>query len=202
MREYNDDIGLDTSLIMIAIPAGFSPQEYLAVEHENAIRHEYRLGLVYAMAGGSDDHSRIAINFLTALNLHLRDGDCQFFSGDVKVNYADIFFYYPDAFVTCDPRDRNDRYVKRYPKLIAEVLSPSTAQFDREEKFQDYTKLDSLEEYVLIAQDEMRVECRRRQGTGSQPWGTEIYGEGDRITLQSIDLEIAIEELYRGTSLI
>jgi Uma2 family endonuclease len=194
---------------MIAIPSGFSPEEYLSLEHENTIRHEYRRGLVYAMAGGSDDHSRIAINFLTVINFHLRDGDCRFFSGDVKVNYADAFFYYPDAFVTCDPRDNSDRYVKRYPKLIAEVLSPSTEKFDRGEKFEDYRQLESLEEYVLIAQDEMQVECRRRVKDGDgEWWETVVYGAGDslrdsfasRVILQSIELEVAIEELYRGVS--
>ncbi|MDA0266815.1 MAG: Uma2 family endonuclease [Cyanobacteria bacterium] len=185
---------------MVAIPTGFSPQDYLVLEQENTIRHEYRRGLVYAMAGGSDDHSRLSINFLTALNLHLGDGDCQFFSGDVKVNYADDFFYYPDAFVTCDSRDRADRYVKRYPTLIAEVLSPSTAQFDRGEKFQDYQSLGTLAEYVLIAQDEMRVECWRRPEPGA-PWQGAVYGVGDRVLLQSIGLEVAISTLYRGVNL-
>lgn len=66
---------------MIALPSSFSPQAYLELESESTIRHEYRQGLVYAMASGSDDHSRIAINFLTALNLHLRDGPCRFFAG-------------------------------------------------------------------------------------------------------------------------
>jgi Uma2 family endonuclease len=185
---------------MIAIPAGFSPQEYLVMEQENAIRHEYRQGLVYAMAGGSDDHSRLSINLLTEINLHLRDSDCQFFSGDVKVNYADDFFYYPDAFVTCDPRDQEDRYVKRYPKLIAEVLSPSTEEFDRGIKFEDYQSLGSLEEYVLISQEEMRVECRRRVASNSGQWKTEIYGVGEQVLLKSIGLEIAIADLYRGVN--
>ena len=193
---------------MIAIPSGFSPEEYLSIEHENTIRHEYRRGLVYAMAGGSDDHSRLGINFLTVINFHLRDGDCQFFSGDVKVNYAGEFFYYPDAFVTCDPRDRSDRYVKRYPKLIAEVLSPATEKFvsealeeDRTDKFEDYRQLESLEEYVLIAQDEMRVECRRRvKDGGGERWETVVYGAGDIVMLQSIELEMAIAELYRGVN--
>jgi Uma2 family endonuclease len=63
---------------MVAIPSGFSPQEYLSLEHDNAIRHEYRRGLVYAMAAGSDNHSRLSINLLTEINLHLRGGDCQF----------------------------------------------------------------------------------------------------------------------------
>ena len=186
---------------MIAIPAGFSPQEYLAMEHENTIRHEYRQGLVYAMAGGSDNHSRLSINLLTEINLHLRNSDCQFFSGDVKVNYADDFFYYPDAFVTCDSRDREDRYVKRYPKLIAEVLSPSTEEFDRGIKFEDYQSLDALEEYVLLSQDEMQVECRRRVASNPGQWETEIYGEGEPVLLKSIGLEIAIADLYRGVSL-
>ena len=194
---------------MIAIPSGFSPEEYLSLEHHNKVRHESRRGLVYAMAGGSDDHSRLAINFLTVINFHLRDGECQFFSGDVKVNYADAFFYYPDAFVTCDPRDRSDRYVKRYPKLITEVLSPSTEKFvsealeeDRTDKFEDYRQLESLEEYVLIAQDEMRVECRRRVKNGAgERWETVVYGAGDLVMLQSIELEVAIAELYRGVSL-
>ncbi|HBE18756.1 MAG TPA: hypothetical protein DEG17_15945 [Cyanobacteria bacterium UBA11149] len=187
---------------MIAIPSGFSPQEYLALENENTIRHEYRYGLVYAMAGGSDNHSRLSINFLTAINLHLGDGDCKFFAIDVKVNYADAFFYYPDAFVTCDARDKNDRYVKRYPKLIAEVLSPATEKFDRGDKFEDYRQIEFLEEYVLIAQDEMRVECRHRVKDGSgEKWETVLYGSGERVMLQSIELEIAIAELYRGVSL-
>ena len=166
---------------MISIPSGFTPQEYLSLEHQSVTRHEYQRGLVYAMVGGSDDHSRIGINLLTVINLHLRDGDCQFFSGDVKVNYKDTFFYYPDAFVTCDPRDREDRYVKRYPKLIAEVLSPSTERFDRNDKFADYQQLESLEEYVLIAQDQMLVECRRRLKEGNtERWETEIYQKGEQ----------------------
>ncbi|MGB6169353.1 MAG: Uma2 family endonuclease [Geitlerinemataceae cyanobacterium] len=187
---------------MVAIPSGFSPQEYLALERETIVRHEYRRGLVYAMAGGSDDHSRLTINFLTAINLHLRAGDCQFFSGDVKVNYADAFFYYPDAFVTCNARDLGDRYVKRYPKLITEVLSLSTEKFDRGDKFEDYRQIESLEEYVLISQDEMQVECRHRVKNGSgERWETVVYGAGDTVIFQSIELELAIEELYRGVSL-
>jgi Uma2 family endonuclease len=181
---------------MIATPSGFSAQEYLALERENAVRHEYRHGLVHAMAGGSDDHSRLSINFLMALHLHLRGSDCQFFSGDVKVNYAETFFYYPDAFVTCDARDRQDRYIKRYPKLIAEVLSPSTEAFDRTDKFHDYQKLKSFKEYVLISQNEMRVECRLAPANDTDGWQTKIYGKGEQVVLESIGLKIAIEDLY------
>ncbi|NET58277.1 MAG: Uma2 family endonuclease [Symploca sp. SIO2E6] len=182
---------------MIAVPNYISPEEYLNIERRNPIRHEYQHGLVYAMAGSTDNHDRITFNFLKAIDNHFGDSsDCRFFSGDVKVNYQDEFYYYPDAFVTCDPRDSNDRYIKRYPKLIAEVLSSSTQAFDSGKKFEDYQKIASLEEYVLISQESQRVECRRR--TATKTWETVIYEGCDRVFLQSIDLEFALTELYRG----
>ena len=101
------------------------------------------------------------------------------------------------AFVTCDPRDRDDRYIKRYPKLIVEVLSPSTKAFDLGEKFEDYQQLNStLEEYVLISQEPRSVECRRR--TSQKTWETTIFQENDKVTLISIDLEFPLSTLYRG----
>lgn len=183
--------------IMIAVPNYINPQEYLAIERQSQIRHEYRRGLVYAMAGGTDNHERLAFNFLKLIDNHLGDStDCRFHSGNVKVNYQEQFYYYPDAFVTCDPRDRQDRYIKRYPKLIAEVLSPSTSAFDCGEKFNDYQQIETLQEYVLIAQESQLVECRRRTPMGD--WETTIYQDGDRVRLESIDLEFAIADLYRG----
>lgn len=182
---------------MLAVPNYISPEEYLDIECQNPIRHEYRCGLVYAMSGGTDNHDRIVFNLLKAIDNHLGAApDCRFFSGNVKVNYQDQFYYYPDAFVTCDPRDRADRYIKRYPKLIAEVLSPSTQAFDQGEKFNDYQQFESLEEYVLISQESQRVECRRR--ISADTWETVVYQTGDRIALKSINLEFAIADLYRG----
>lgn len=182
---------------MIAVPHYIAPKEYLALELQSRIRHEYRRGLVYAMAGGTDNHDRIAFNLLKAIDNHLgADSDCRFYSGNVKVNYRDEFYYYPDAFVTCDLRDRRDRYIKRYPKLVAEVLSTSTEAFDQDEKFEDYQQLDSLQEYVLIFQGIQQVECRRRNEAGR--WDVEVYKAGDRVVLTSLGLELDIAELYRG----
>lgn len=182
---------------MIAVPHYISPQEYLEIERQSPIRHEYRRGLVYAMTGGTDKHDRISFNLLKLIDDRFGDPtDCRFYSGNVKVNYRDELYYYPDAFVTCDPRDRSDRYIKRHPKLIAEVLSSSTQAFDRGEKFEDYKNLESLEEYLLISQDTQRVECRRR--TPENTWETVVYEAGDRVFLKSIDLECAIGQLYRG----
>ncbi|MGD1866965.1 MAG: Uma2 family endonuclease [Phormidesmis sp.] len=183
---------------MIAIPAGFTPQEYLSLERQHTVRHEYRRGLVYAMAGGSDDHSSLAVNLVTEINVHLRGSGCRVLSSDVKVNYAEDFYYYPDVFVTCEPRDDSDRYIKRYPKMICEVLSTSTQKFDRTEKFNDYKLIDTLEEYVLVSQDQMRVECFRLQPDKS--WQLIAFERGEIATFKSIGLEVCVEELYRGTS--
>ncbi len=85
---------------MIAVPNYISADEYLSIERQSPVRHEYRRGLVYAMAGGTDNHDRIALNLLTLINLHLGDSDCRFHSGNVKVNYQEEFSYYLDAFAT------------------------------------------------------------------------------------------------------
>jgi Uma2 family endonuclease len=181
---------------MSAVPNYISPAEYLDIEHQSDIRHEYRRGLVYAMAGGTDNHDRLTFNLLKLIDDHLGSlTDCRFYSGNVKVNYLDEFYYYPDAFVTCDPRDRRDRYIKRYPKLIAEVLSPSTETFDRGEKFSDYQAMASLEEYLLISQDQQQVECRRRIGN---TWETTVYRAGERVELNSLGLDFDMADLYRG----
>jgi Uma2 family endonuclease len=182
---------------MIAIPNYISVEEYLSIERQSQIRHEYRCGLVYAMAGGTDNHDRISFNLLKLIDNHLGDtSDCRFYSGNVKVNHKEEFYYYPDAFVTCDRRDRQDRYVKRYPKPMAEVLSESTQAFDLGTKFEDYCKLKSLEEYVLIFQDTQQVECRRL--TANNTWETVVYQAGDAVALKSLGLEFDIAELYRG----
>lgn len=181
---------------MIAVPHHISPKEYLALELNSQHRHEYRYGLVYAMAGGTDNHDRIALNLLSQINLHLGNSDCRFYSGNVKVNYQDDFYYYPDAFVTCDARDKQDRQIKRHPKLVVEVLSKSTRKFDQGEKFTDYKKIESLEEYVLIEQDQQKIECHRRQADNT--WTTTTYKVGEQVKFESIDLEVAIEKLYQG----
>ena len=181
---------------MIAIPNYFSPEEYLQLERQSPIRHEYRYGLVYAMSGGSSNHDRIGYNLLREIDDHIGDGPCRFHGSNVQVNYADDLYYYPDAFVTCDPRDREDAYIKRHPKLIAEVLSKSTAKFDKTDKFIDYQNIESFEEYLLISQDSQQVECRRRTSEGT--WETTFYQTGDRIPLTSLNLEFDISRLYRN----
>jgi Uma2 family endonuclease len=101
--------------------------------------------------------------------------------------------------VTCDDRDRSDRYVKRYYKLIVEVLSDSTEAFDRGRKFEDYRRSPSLEEYVLVSQDRLNVEVYRRNTAGR--WELQVSQKGDVVEFVSVGVSCAIEELYEDVVL-
>ncbi len=172
-----------------------SPEEYLEGEKISLVKHEYIQGQVYAMAGASDAHNLITTNFLVLLKTHLRGKGCLPYSGDMKaqIDARDIY-YYPDILVTCDPRDRSSEYFKRYPCLIIEVLSDSTEAFDRGDKFADYRHLETLQEYVLIKQDQLSVDCFRRNEQGR--WELYAFTEGDEVELKSINFSCAIASLY------
>ena len=174
-----------------------SSAEYLEGEKMAKIRHEYVDGYVWAMAGGSKAHNQVAGNFYGVLRAHLRGTPCTVFIGDVKVNVTWDWherFYYPDVMVGCDAGDA-DPYVVEQPKLIVEVLSDSTERNDRSDKFYAYRRLPSLEEYVLVAQDTLRVEVYRRD-TG---WDLEIYTAVNApIELRSIGLTLSVLDVYEG----
>lgn len=117
------------------------------LEETSSIKHEYIDGQIYAMAGATDAHVTITGNLFAALLSHLRGTDCRVYFSDMKAQVDAINrFYYPDAMVTCDPQDKTETTFKRHPKLIVEVLSDSTAGFDRGDKFADYQTLESLTE--------------------------------------------------------
>ncbi len=186
---------------MVALPASHSlaPEDYLAAEAVSPIKHEYRDGKVYAMAGGTDAHNLITGNLYALLRTHLRGGACRTYFADVKARIEALnCYYYPDVMVTCDDRDLSASTVKRYPCLVVEVLSESTEAFDRGDKFADYRHLDSLQEYVLISQTRLQVEVFRRNGEGL--WVLHPYGEGDRISLTSVGWQGAIADLYEDVT--
>jgi len=160
---------------MVASPyPNLSAEDYLCLEAESSIKHEYINGEAYAMAGATDTHVTIAGNLFALLRSHIRGSGCRVYIADMKVQIETRnSFYYPDVLVTCDPRDRELPTYKKPPKLIIEVLSDSTEAFDRGDKFADYRTLDSLEEYVLINTRHQRVECFRR-GTDGQ-WPLQYY---------------------------
>ncbi len=129
-----------------------SVEEYLAGERQSEVRHEYLGGEVYAIAGASQEHNVVSMNLGTLLHFHLRGRRCRTFMTDMKVRLqivGDEALYYPDLMVICDPRD-TDRYFKRYPSVLVEVLSPDTERTDRREKLLSYLRIETLETYILV----------------------------------------------------
>lgn len=173
-----------------------SVDEYLLAEDKSEIRHEYLGGQTFAMAGASEEHNLIVGNIYALLRPHLRRTTCRPFVSDMKIKVetqkVDIF-YYPDILVTCDPQD-NDRYVKTRPNLIVEVLSDSTKTTDKREKLVNYQNLESLREYVLVSQDEIKVEVYRQDAQGN--WSVQILGRSDDLELNSVGLTLTMADIY------
>lgn len=184
----------------LAAPHLLSVEDYLEGERGGDIRHEYLGGIAYAMAGESRRHNRLAGKIYAGLLAALAGGKSEAYFEDVKLritlNERDVF-YYPDVLVTCDSRD-DEEYFVRFPRLIVEVLSDSTENTDRREKFWNYTTIPTLEEYVLVAQDRFEVTIFRR----AQKWAPEIQsGPTAEIHLHSINLRLPLRDIYEGIAL-
>jgi len=184
---------------MLARQPDLTYEEYLAYEKASSTKHEFVNGQAYAMAGASEDHNVISSNLVACIRPHLRGSNCRVFSSDMKLTIASAnnVTYYPDVMVVCDRTD-NDPYVKQKPCLLIEVLSPSTAMLDRREKLFNYQKLESLQEYVLVSQSEIKVELYRRDPEG---WLVQSLGIGESLKLRSIDLAIGLSEIYEDVEL-
>lgn len=171
-----------------------SPEDYLAGEQVSPIKHEYRRGQVYAMSGAKKPHVISTANLTKLLGNHLDQSPCIVMASDIKVRLetADCY-YYPDIAVTCHPQDLvgSEDFIF-YPKLVIEVLSQSTASFDRGEKFVDYQTCPTLEEYVLVSQTKPEI---LRYFLQDGNWVNEIVA--DRLHLSSIDCDCAVADIYR-----
>ena len=177
-------------------PAYITPETYLAAEMQSDTRSEYLKGEVFAMVGTSSAHNVIVGNLYMALRNHLRGGPCQVFALDLKlrVDAANAYFY-PDLMVTCTEADRRSDFIKSEATLVIEVLSPSTALFDRDKKFASYRQLPSLQEYVLVDTEQQGIECYRRADNGE--WIMHPYGAGETVTLHGLNLTFPIDMVYQ-----
>ena len=177
---------------MVASPQTtyLTPEEYLRLEEDDSVKHEYINGYAYATAGALDRHATIAGNLFALLRSHARGSGCRVYISDMKVRveYLNRFFY-PDVVVTCDARDRETPAYKRFPCPIVEVLSEGTEAFDRGDKFADYQALTSLQEYVLVSTKRQRVECFRRGEEGR--WVLQSYFQGKQLQ-QKIETNLDI----------
>ena len=177
---------------------GFDAAAYLAWEETQPGRNEYVAGEVFAMIGVRQSHNVATGNLYNVLRRELKGSPCPVFIESVKtrVEAANCFFY-PDVVVTCDPRDRLTPEYLSHPLLVVEVLSESTAAYDRGAKFAAYRKLDSLQDYVLIDVAAQRVEVFRRNAENH--WVLYDYGPGECVELASLSLDLDLAELLDDT---
>lgn len=184
---------------MASVPKYYlSPEEYLALERQAEFKSEYIDGVVYALAGGSERHSLLTANIITSLSVQLRSRPCRVYTSDLKVSTLNLQrFFYPDLSVVCgEPEFADDQKdVILNPILIVEVSSESTAAYDRGKKFLSYQQIGSLQEYLLVSQDEILVEGYARQG--SDRWlYTKATGLEGSLTLPSIECELTLRNVY------
>lgn len=172
--------------------------DYLALEREAEYKSEFYNGEIFAMAGASRAHVKIVGNLNSELTQKLKKRPCNTYSTDLRLRVnATGLYTYPDIVVTCGQEifadDQKDTLLN--PKVIIEVLSDSTKDYDRGGKFAHYRKLDSLQEYILVAQDEPHIEQLVRQSDGSWIF-SEINGLDATLRLNSIECEIATAEIF------
>ena len=173
----------------------FTAVDYLAWEAGQSQRHEFLDGEVFAMAGAEDRHVTVSMNLAFALRQHLVGSPCRTYMSDMRLHVAVANgYFYPDVLVTCSALDLVSAMVKTEPKLIAEVLSPSTAAYDRGLKFSHYRRLASLEEYVLIDLDSRSTDCYRKGADGL--WVLHPFARGEPVSLASVALELSADQLF------
>lgn len=179
-----------------AAPKTFlSAADYLAWEPAQAERHEYIDGEVFAMAGAEDLHVTVSMNIAFALRQHLSGSPCRTFMSDMRLHVAAAnSYFYPDVLVTCSALDLASPMVKTEPKLIVEVLSPSTAAYDRGVKFSHYRRIASLEEYMVIDLDTRSTDCFRKGDDGL--WVLHPFARGEAVSLASVALELSAAQLF------
>ncbi len=184
---------------MSAIPKRkITPKEYLEIERKAEYKSEYFDGEIFAMAGAKRRHNVIAWNVGGELRQKLKGKNCEAYPADMRVFVPQTGLYtYPDLVVVCgEPEFQDDAFdTLLNPILIIEVLSGTTEKYDRGKKFQHYRSIETLQEYVLVSQDEARIEKYLKQG--DRFWVlSEAFGLDAKIKLNSIDCELALNEVF------
>ena len=170
-----------------------SVEEYLAIDNASDVRFEYVHGQLRMLAGGSRNHALIAHNIHGLLHYHLHGTPCAAYTSDMRVQVAIDHYYYPDVTVSCDEEEAEKALYS--PRVVFEVLSPSTEAIDRTEKLEAYRELPSVEDYVLVSSERQGVEVHHRDRMQNY-WITRIYSSGDTVRIESLDAEFPMDEIY------
>lgn len=182
----------------------FSVQEYLELENAATEKHEFFQGEIFAMSGATLVHNTIAVNVLTLLKKQLSGKPCQPFGSDQRIHIEkNSLITYPDVSVICGTIRtwNNDQFNVLNPTVILEILSPSTRNYDRGEKFKLYRELSTLREYVLIDSESIHVEAFFLNPSGNWELREVNYPE-EKIRLDSIQVVLELRELYEDTGLL
>ncbi len=177
-----------------------SIEEYIALEKEAETKYEYHDGTVYAMAGGTIEHGLICGNIFGEIRSALRSkkSNCRPVNSEVKLHIQSINrFLYPDTMVICGKIEQSTDEINSItnPSLIVEVLSKSSASYDRGDKFYFYRQIESLQEYIIIEQEKAQIEIYKRE---AELWKiTRISGMKSKLYLSALDISIDVEEIYR-----
>ncbi|MGD0530561.1 MAG: Uma2 family endonuclease, partial [Polyangiaceae bacterium] len=173
--------------------------EYVRLEAESTVRHEYVAGRIYAMAGGTPEHSALKVGVILGLGRAVEGSRCRVYDSDLRIRVPRTgLCTYPDASVVCGPCevDPEDKNTVTNPVLLVEVTSASTEEYDRGEKFDHFREIPSLAEYVLVSHRERASEVRRREASGSLT--ASIAHAGERVELRSVGCTIDVDALYAG----
>jgi Uma2 family endonuclease len=176
----------------------FSFAEYLRLEEESGVRHEFFDGVAYAMAGGSAEHAAVTANIIRHIGNALEGRPCRVYTPDLRVRVAETgLTTYPDASVICDgletdPEDKQG-HTALNPTLLVEVLSPSTENYDRGEKLAHYKRIPTVREIMLVAHDERRVDLWRRTKRG---WTQRVFRDGESVELTSLECALPVRDIY------
>jgi Uma2 family endonuclease len=174
-----------------------SDDVYLAFDRSSEEKHELWDGEVYAMTGASLAHNRIVRNLGRHISNDLDGSDCEPLPSDMRVRIPERGYVYPDLTIVCGPLDlEGETDILLNPRTIIEVLSPSTANFDRGDKFSGYSSMASVEEVLFVSQHARHVEHRTRQPDGS--WVLRSYRGDDAVPLVSLPRPLALSRIYQG----
>ena len=172
-------------------------EEYLELEEDATMRHEYVGGAIYAHDGASDRHNRIAGNIFARLWNAAHGGPCRVYMSDMKLRVLDEAFYYPDVMVACDPPVEVNPLFLRDSCLVVEVTSPSIKSIDRREKLLAYPKIPSLKAYLIVDQASLRVERHWRDESG-QWWQAEAVGPEGIVPVPCPEVQLTLPQTYEG----
>lgn len=177
--------------------------DYVALELESSTKHEFLDGEIYAMAGGSEEHSALAAQVLRVLGNAIGDRPCRMHTSDLRLYVEAVgLATFPDGMLICGPLEQHPPSPKATalnPKLLLEVTSDSSEEYDKGEKLEFYRAIPSLSEYVIVSHRERRITVHQR--AGSDRWVMRVAVAGGRVAVPSLDTELVVDEIYRASSI-